>query len=126
MATKKIKEIQNVIRQGRTNPNNLWCDYKVYQLLEDDSLVFASGGIEDLDQTKLVESFIKRNKKIYTKYVTQEVKEYNEIVKFGKHKGFSVQYIFDNEKSWLKWCLNNYTFKLGEERLKKEITEILK
>jgi len=56
---------ENIIKQGRTNPNNFWCDYKVYQLLEDNTLIFASGGIEDLEQTKLVKSFIKRNKKFY-------------------------------------------------------------
>lgn len=62
MATKT----ENIIKQGRNNPNNFWIDYKVYQLLEDNTLMFASGGIEDLEQTELVKAFIKRNKKVYT------------------------------------------------------------
>ena len=126
MATKTIKTEENTVRQGRTNLNVFWINLKAYQLIENSVLTFAGGGREFQEETELVLSFIKRNKKSYTKYITKEVKEYNEIVKFGKHKGFSVQHIYNNEKSWLKWCLNNYTFKIGEEKLKKEITEILK
>jgi len=57
---------ENIIKQGRTNPNNFWIDYKVYQLLQDNTLMFASGGIENLEQTELIKAFIKRNKKVYT------------------------------------------------------------
>ena len=123
---KTVKTEENTVKQGRNNANVFWVNMKAYQMIEDSVLLFAGGGSEKQEDTELVLSFIKRNKKSYTKYATEEVKEYNEIVNFGKHKGFSVQHIFDNEKSWLKWCLSNYTFKIGEEKLKKEIIEILK
>ena len=126
MPTKTIKTEENTVKQGRNNTNVFWLNMKAYQMIENSVLLFAGGGSENQLETELVLSFIKRNKKSYTKYVTEEVKEYNEIVNFGKHKGFSVQHIYDNEKSWLKWCLSNYTFKIGEEKLKKEIIEILK
>ena len=123
---KTVKTEENTVKQGRNNANVFWVNMKAYQMIEDSVLLFAGGGSEKQEDTELVLSFIKRNKKSYTKYATEEVKEYNEIVNFGKYKGFSVQYIYDNEKSWLKWCLSNYTFKIGEEKLKNQITEILK
>ena len=126
MATKIIKTEENTVKQGKTNLNVLWINLKAYQLIENSVLTFAGGGRELQEETELVLSFIKRNKKAYHKYETIVKVEYNEIVNFGKHKGLSVQHIFDNEKSWLKWCLSNYTFKIGEEKLKKEIIEILK
>ena len=126
MATKTTKTEENTVKQGRSSSNVYWINMKAYQMIEDSTLLFAGGGSENFEETELVKSFIIRNKKIYTKYTNEEVKEYNEIVNFGKHKGFSVQHIYDNEKSWLKWCLSNYTFKIGEEKLKKQITEILK
>ena len=123
---KTVKTEENTVKQGRNNANVFWVNMKAYQMIEDSVLLFAGGGSEKQEDTELVLSFIKRNKKTYIKYTTEEVKEYNEIVNFGKYKGFSVQYIYDNEKSWLKWCLSNYTFKIGEEKLKNQITEILK
>ena len=126
MATKTIKTEENTVKQGKTNSNIFWLNMKAYQLLSDSSLIFSSGGNENLEETELVKSFISRNKKTYTKYIINEVKEYNEIVKFGKHSGLSIQTIYNTDKQWLTWCIKNYLFKLGEEKLKKEITEILK
>ena len=123
MATKTE---ETTVKQGKNNSNIFWLNMKAYQLLSDGSLTFASGGNENLEETELVKSFIIRNKKVYTKYITEEVKEYNEVVKFGKHSGLSVQNIYNSDKQWLTWCIKNYAFKPGEETLKKEITEILK
>jgi hypothetical protein len=38
---------------------------KAYQLIKDNILVFASGGIEDLEETKQVKLFINKNNILY-------------------------------------------------------------
>lgn len=126
MAAKK--ETENTVKQGKQNINNFWINYKVYQLLEDNSLVLASGGNEIQTETELVKDFVKRNKKVYTKNITifdSEPKQYDEIIPIGKFKGQSVSYVFDNEKKYLSWMLREYNF-AGKEKLKQEITERLK
>lgn len=68
MAAKK--ETENIVKQGKQNTNNFWINYKVYQLIEDSSLVLASGGNEIETETDLVKAFIKRNKKVFSKNIT--------------------------------------------------------
>lgn len=122
------KETEDIVKQGKSNKNNFWINYKVYQLLEDNSLVLASGGKEIETETELVQQFIKRNKKIFSKNVTMfdsEPKQYNEIIPIGKFKGQSVQYVFENEKKYLTWMIKEYNFG-AQTKLKQEITEILK
>ena len=126
MAAKK--ETENTVKQGKQNANNFWCNYKAYQLLEDNSLVLASGGNEVEAETELVQAFIKRNKKVYIKSVIifdSEPKQYDEIILIGKFKGQSVQYVFDNEKRYLTWMLREYNFG-AQTKLKEQITGILK
>lgn len=126
MAAKK--ETESTVKQGKSNFNNFWINYKVYQLLEDNSLVLASGGNEIETETELVKAFIKRNKKVYTKNVTMfdsEPKQYDEIIPIGKFKGQSVSYVFDNEKKYLSWMLREYNFG-AQTKLKEQIIDILK
>ena len=70
MATKAVKTEENTVKQGRNNGNVFWLNMKAYQMIEDSVLLFAGGGIELQEETELVFSFIKRNKKTYTKYET--------------------------------------------------------
>lgn len=122
------KETENTVKQGKSNFNNFWINYKVYQLLEDNSLVLASGGNEIETETELVRAFIKRNKKVYTKNITvfdSEPKQYNEKIGFGKYSNLTVSQLFDENPKYVKWMLEKYNF-AGREKLKQEITEILK
>ncbi len=127
MAAKK--ETENTVKQGKSNNNNFWINYKVYQLLEDNSLVLASGGLEIITETELVQAFIKRNKKVYTKNITifnSEPKQYNEVLPCTDMKGKTVSEVFELNKKLLIWFRDKYNFKIGEEKLKEQITEILK
>ena len=127
MAAKK--ETENTVKQGKSNFNNFWINYKVYQLLEDNSLVLASGGNEIETETELVKAFIKRNKKAYAKNVTMfesEPKQYNEIIPCTDMKGKTVSEVFELNKKLLIWFREKYTFKVGEEKIKEQIIEILK
>jgi hypothetical protein len=126
LPTKKLKEDTLTVRQGNTNKNCYFIGYKTYQLLPNNELIFAGGGICDDSETELVKAFILGNKKVYHKYESVVIKEYNEVVEFGKHKGLTVNEIFKIEKSWLSWCRDNFKFNLAQENLKKQITEILK
>lgn len=126
MAAKK--ETENIVKQGKQNANNFWINYKVYQLLESNSLVLSSGGNEIEIETELVKAFIKRNKKVYIKNITifdSEPKQYDEIIPIGKFKAQTVNYVFDNEKKYLTWMLREYNFG-SQTKLKEQIIEILK
>jgi hypothetical protein len=122
------KETENTVKQGKSNNNNFWINYKVYQLLEDNSLVLASGGKEVETETELVQAFIKRNKKVYFKNVTMfdsEPKQYNEKIGFGKYSNLTVSELVDEDLKYAKWILEKCDL-AGKEKLKQEITEILK
>lgn len=127
MAAKK--ETENTVKQGKSNFNNFWINYKVYQLLEDNSLVLASGGNEIETETELVKAFIKRNKKVYAKNTTMfesEPKQYNEKIGFGQYSDLTVSQLFDENPKYIKWMLEKYTFNSVQTKLKEQITEILK
>lgn len=90
--------------------------------------MFAGGGIELTVETEFLKDFIRRNKKSYKEreispYVNP--KEYLEVFNFGKYSSKTVQYVFDQDKGYLKWILKNMDFG-GKEKLKEEIINILK
>lgn len=124
MAVKK--ETENTVKQGKQNANNFWINYKVYQLLEDNSLVLASGGNEIETKTELVKAFIKRNKKVYNKNVTMfnsEPKQYNEKVGFGQYSELTVSQLFEENLKYTKWILEKCNL-AGREKLKEQIKSI--
>lgn len=122
------------IRQFRDKSSNFWCNNKHYNLNESNHLVFISGGIEDLKETEEMQAYIKRNKKTFKSREKSplndenapQIKCYNEILRFGKHSGKSVEEVMAIDKKWLIWCRDNYNFNSAQEKLKQEITEILK
>ena len=124
----KKKETENTVKQGKSNLNNFWINYKVYQLLEDNSLVLASGGNEIITETELVQAFVKRNKKTFSKNITMfdsEPKQYNEKIGFGKYSNLTVSELVDEDLKYAKWILNKCDL-VGKERLKEQLMEILK
>lgn len=123
---KTIKETENTVKQGLTNKNCYWINMKAYQMLPNNEIVLSAGGEEIEVETELVKAFCVRNKKTYQNRIITTQIEYNEVVNFGKHNGKSVQFIYDNDRQWLKWCRDNFKFNLTQEKLKQEITDILK
>lgn len=126
MPPKNIKTEEIVVRQGKQNLNCYWLNMKAYQMLPNEDVVFAAGGEEDIEETALVKAFIKRNKKAYQKQIITAQIEYNELIPFGKYKNQTLENVRYSDLGYLKWILDKYTFKSGEEKLKQEITEILK
>ncbi len=128
---KKEKEVDDkiTIRQFKDGSSSWWVGYKHYCLDENNILQFVCGGMEDLEETEAIKDYIKRNKKTYipkkqTVFEAEE-KEYTTI-NFGKHAGKTTITILAEDKKWLSWMYKNYTFKVGEEKLKQEIKELLK
>lgn len=122
------KEAKVEIKQFRDKSSHWWCNMKHYYLNENNELIFAGGGIEITSETDFLKDFIRRNKKTYKErevspYINP--KEYLEVFNFGKHSTKTVQYVFDNDKGYLKWILKNFDF-AGKEKLKQEIINILK
>ena len=99
---------------------------KAYQILPNNEIVFSAGGIEIGSETELVRQFCARNKKTYHHHIITAQIEYNEVIKFGKYINKKVSELKELDLQYLKWVRDNYTFKIGEEKLKKEITDILK
>jgi hypothetical protein len=126
MPTKKLKEENLTVRQGNTNKNCYWIEYKAYQLLPNNELVFSAGGICDDSETELVKSFIKRNKKVYHYHTITVQIEYNEKLNFGKYINKTVDEVKILDLQYLKWVNSSFDFSSAQEKLKKEITEILK
>jgi hypothetical protein len=117
--------VENTVKQGKTNKNIYWIGYKAYQILPNNQLLFAGGGICDDTETELVRTFILRNKKAYQIYENVAVREYNELIPIGKYKSLSVSAVLKIDKKYLDWMLREYNFS-GKEGLKNEITECLK
>lgn len=123
---KIIKETENTIKQGNTNKNCYWLNMKAYQMLPNNEIVLSAGGIEIDSETELGKDFCKRNKKMYHHYIITAQIEYNEIIKFGKYINKKVSEVKEFDLQYLKWVRDNYAFKIGEEKLKNEIINILK
>ena len=75
-------------------------------------------------------SYIKRNKKRFIlrqpSILENEPKEYLEKIGNGKYAHLSVSEVFLQDKQYLKWMLDKYNFSSAQEKLKQQITEILK
>lgn len=123
---KTIKETENIVKQGKQNLNVYWLNMKAYQMLPGNEIVFASGGIEIDSETELVKAFCVRNKKTYHHHIITAQIEYNEVFKFGKYTNKRVSEVKELDLQYLKWVRDNYSFKIGEEKLKNEIINILK
>ena len=125
----KKEEDKIVIKQFRDNSSNFWSNYAHYFLNENNELIWCSGETDKEELRNAVLSFIRRNKKSFTprsaSIFEQEEKEYS-IITFGKHAGKNTITILSEDKKWLSWMYKNYSFKVGEEKLKQEIKELLK
>lgn len=125
----KTKEDKIQIRQFKSGESSWWVGDAHYNLNASEELIWCSGEVDKPELREALLSFIKRNKKSFkarppSMFETEE-KEYSKIG-FGKHSGKSTLEILSEDKKWLSWMYNSYTFKSGEEKLKQEIKELLK
>lgn len=119
-------ETKITIKQFRDLSSSWWVGYKHYCLDENNVLQFICGGIEDKKETEAIQEFVKRNKKQYVPAKQSEVlKEYLEIITFGKYINKSVQEVFYLDSKYLQWMYKEYSFSSSQEKLKQEIKEIL-
>lgn len=125
----KAKEDKIQIRQFRDSSSNWWVNDSHFYLNASEELIWGAGGAETVELRETIESFIKRNKKKYIprapSVLDQEEKIYKETFSFGKYTGKKANEIVDIDRKYLQWCLKNINF-AGKEKLKEEITEILK
>lgn len=115
-----------IIRQFRDKSSHFWVDYSHFMLNEHNEIVWCAGESPNGSKLEVLTKYIKNNKK---KYVPREIivlKEYNEVITFGKYSQKTVQFVYDNDRQWLKWCRDNYNFSLIQKELKEQIIEILK
>jgi hypothetical protein len=128
LAKKKETEEKLQPKEFRDKSSNWWLAGKHYHLNKENEIIICAGGSSDDTEIELLRAYIIRNKKTYkdreiSPCISQ--KEYLEIVNGGKYSGMSVQDIFNSDKSYLTWAIKNFNFE-GKEKLKEEITEILK
>lgn len=124
MPPKKLKETENTVKQGNTNKNCYWTNMKAYQMLPNNEIVFAGGGIEIEGETEVVREFCVRNKKTYNTYENVfniAEKAYSKVT-FGKFAQRTTQEIFLEDKNYANWLYKNVT----DETIKKELKELLK
>ena len=123
----KAKEDKISIRGFKDGSSHWWVNDSHFYLNASEELIWGAGGIETAELREAIESFIKRNKKKYVprapSVLDQEERVYKEVLSFGKYVGKKVDEVGDAQ--YLKWCLKNVNF-AGKEKLKEEITEILK
>ena len=127
---KNLEKDKIVVRQFKDGSSNFWCDGVHYSLNENGDLVFCSGGIDTEERREYMFSYIKRNKKKFIprepSILENEPKEYLEKIGNGKYAHLSVSEVFLQDKQYLKWMLDKYSFSSAQENLKQQITEILK
>ena len=111
-----------IIKQFKDGSSNFFVDCVHYKLEKDGSIVFCAGGLDTEERKEALSSFIKRNKKIYKERPKVIIKEYTEKFKFGKHINKTVEQVYYEEKSYLKFILS----KITDINLKNDIIEILK
>ena len=129
-----ISEDKIKVRNFKDGSSHWWCNFAHYYLNESNELIWCSGETDKPELREAVLSFIKRNKKSYRMREKSplndenapQVKSYDEVLRFGKHAGKSVEEVMIIDKKWLVWCRDNYSFNSAQEKLKQEITDILK
>lgn len=123
----KPKEDKTIFKHFRDKSSHFWVDNLHLFLDENNEVQFGAGGILTEDIKASFEAYIKRNK---VKYIPREKAlespvEYLETLKSGKYQNKTVSEVFEADRNYLIWMLNNYTFGAQKE-LEKQIKEILK
>lgn len=121
----KTKEDKIVISQFKDKSSNFWVSNKHYHLNVLGEVLLVAGGLECKEEKEALESFVRRNKKVYLPR-EQSILDSEEIewstLYFGKHKGLKLNEVKDIEPKYLKWIIENS----ADKKLIEEIKELLK
>jgi len=127
---KKSAEEKISIKSFKDGSSSWWVRDAHYFLNEENELLWAAGESDKTELRDAIESFIKRNRKVYVPRSESifeiEPKEYNAVFTFGKHINKTVEEVKLIDKRWLTWCRDNFTFSSAQKELKEQIIEILK
>lgn len=126
MAIKSKTQEKIIIKQFKDGSSHWFVNYAHYTLLENGEIQWCAGETDKEELRGALKAYVKRNKKSFVARPKSEVKEYNEIIPIGEYKGKTVSQVLFENKKFLIWMLEKYSFKSGEEKLKQEIIEILK
>jgi hypothetical protein len=124
-----LKQDKITVRQFKDKSSNWFVNYAHYSLQKDGTILWCSGESDKEELRDTLKNYIKKNKKAFKErsesvFNTVE-KEYNEKIPVGKYTNRTVSSVFYEDKKYLHWMIKNYNF-TGKERLKTEITDILK
>jgi hypothetical protein len=125
---KKSSEI--LIRHFKDKSSHWWVEDAHYYLDEDNEVKWAAGETDKEELRTALIDYIKRNKKVYVPrekgILEKEPKVFDEIIPVGKLKDKTVQQGFMEDKKYLTWMRDKFTFNSAQEKLKQQIIEILK
>jgi hypothetical protein len=123
------KEDKIQIRQFKDSSSQWWVNMAHYKLEQNGEITWVAGEVDKKELRESLESYIKRNKKVYkersSSVFDSEPKQYNEKIGFGKYSNLTVSELVDKDLKYAKWILNKCDLS-GKEKLKEQITEILK
>lgn len=118
--SKKEKSEDKIsIRQFKSGESSYWVNQKHYKLTDSGDVIFVCGGLSDEKEIEALRAYIKRNNKVYAPSTplifAQEEREWTVL-----------NHILSEDKKYLMWLKDNYDFKSSQEKLKRDIIEILK
>ena len=111
-----MREDKVIISQFKDKSSDFWVSGKHYHLNALGEVLFVAGGLESKEEKGALESFIRRNNKIYSprepSIFESLSREWSELT-FGKFKGFKINEV---DIKYLRWVvLNSADLKLIEE-----------
>jgi hypothetical protein len=125
MVIKKSTEDKINIKNFRDSSSNWWVRDAHYFLNEENELLWAAGESDKTELRDAIESFIKRNRKVYVprseSIFDQEEKEYSKIG-FGKYSQMSTIELVGTDRAYSKWLYEN----TADKKLKEELQILLK
>jgi hypothetical protein len=113
------------VKQFKSGESSFWVNHAHYSLNEQGEIIWHAGETDKEELRDYLQSFIKRNKKIYVKppsnIFEQEEIGYSKVT-FGKFSGMSTMEIVATDKGYSKWLYENTT----DKNIKEELKQLLK
>jgi hypothetical protein len=129
LSAKKQTEDKVQIRQFKDNSSQWWVNMAHYKLEQNGDIIWAAGEIDKKELRESLEAYIKRNKKQFKErsvsVFDSEPKQYNEKIGFGEYSELTVSELVAEDLKYAKWILEKCNL-AGKEKLKEQLTEILK
>lgn len=127
---KKETEDKIVIKRFKDKSSHFFVNNKHYMLDENNEIHFIAGGFYEEECAEALRAYCKRNKVTHaprgSSILNQVEKEFISVIGFGKYNGERIQDLIYKDHKYLEWMRDKYNFSSAEQKLKEEITEILK